>query len=497
MDPIAVSEPHAFEVFFEGERRRLLRALYLLTGNAEEAQEVLQDAFVAVWERWDRVSAMDDPTGYLYRTALNRYRSGLRRTARAARAERVERAPTFHEIRTRRERRQRRSAYHALAAGLCIAVLGTVLAYTALRPDAPRPVPASYQPPEVPYLWPENWSRPGSESPVDVQSEVDAGETSLQWRTDPEQVAARFAQQVLGRGEVGLRTVSLGDSVPGLVFELKPSMDHQQYVWVRQPVREGKDGVWVVAAAWADTLDTGIGSQLTDVTETVPAGASLHMDLSFPDEQHVVVGVVGGSDCSTFFTVAQQGAEPSLGPGEYTLALPRPVEPDDPQVSCGNLAASYSFAYTVPSRNTPTGDPFLESGDVLAVTAIPFVLDRTSVVTVPSSPGHHLRDTVTVACDETTAWIVGSETVKARPDGVHVFLENPTSERMSGYPSYPDERTYALLQGGMAVGWVTYLPDVGGMGLGLLLGVYRRRCCSQRDFLVQGSPFPRSGALSG
>ena len=74
-----------FEDFFEAERARLLRALYLLTGNAQEADEVLQDAFVAVWERWDRVGSMDDPTGYLYRTALNRHRSGLRRAARAAR----------------------------------------------------------------------------------------------------------------------------------------------------------------------------------------------------------------------------------------------------------------------------------------------------------------------------------------------------------------------------------------------------------------------------
>lgn len=81
---MTTSQP-VFEDFFESERGRLLRALYLLTGNAQEAEEVLQEAFVAVWERWDRVGAMDDPTGYLYRTALNRHRSGLRRTARAAR----------------------------------------------------------------------------------------------------------------------------------------------------------------------------------------------------------------------------------------------------------------------------------------------------------------------------------------------------------------------------------------------------------------------------
>ena len=78
-------EPAAFEVFFEGEQTRLLRALYLLTGNREEAEEVLQESFIAIWERWDRVGLMDDPTGYLYRTALNRHRSRLRRAGRAAR----------------------------------------------------------------------------------------------------------------------------------------------------------------------------------------------------------------------------------------------------------------------------------------------------------------------------------------------------------------------------------------------------------------------------
>ena len=38
-----------------------------------------------VWERWDRVRAMDDPTGYLYRTAMNAFRSRVRRALTAAR----------------------------------------------------------------------------------------------------------------------------------------------------------------------------------------------------------------------------------------------------------------------------------------------------------------------------------------------------------------------------------------------------------------------------
>jgi RNA polymerase sigma factor (sigma-70 family) len=88
-DRRAASEPLArpvsFEAFFEAEHGRLLRALYLVTGNVQEAEELMQDAFVAVWERWDRVSVMDEPTGYLYRTAMNRFRSRLRRASRAAR----------------------------------------------------------------------------------------------------------------------------------------------------------------------------------------------------------------------------------------------------------------------------------------------------------------------------------------------------------------------------------------------------------------------------
>jgi RNA polymerase sigma-70 factor, ECF subfamily len=91
------ARPASFEVFFEAEHARLLRALYLVTGNGEEAEELTQDAFLSVWERWDRVDAMEDPTGYLYRTAMNHFRSRRRRAARAARriVGRAERGDAF------------------------------------------------------------------------------------------------------------------------------------------------------------------------------------------------------------------------------------------------------------------------------------------------------------------------------------------------------------------------------------------------------------------
>jgi RNA polymerase sigma factor (sigma-70 family) len=74
-----------FEAFFESESSRLFRAARLLTGSHEEAEELCQEAFFKVWQRWDRVGTMDNPAGYLYRTALNDYRKWHRRALLKAR----------------------------------------------------------------------------------------------------------------------------------------------------------------------------------------------------------------------------------------------------------------------------------------------------------------------------------------------------------------------------------------------------------------------------
>ena len=85
-DGVAV-EAHedAFADFFRAEYETLLRAMYLLSGDRFEAEELAQGAFVKAWERWDRVRSMDNPGGYLYRTAVNSRRSALRRVGVAAR----------------------------------------------------------------------------------------------------------------------------------------------------------------------------------------------------------------------------------------------------------------------------------------------------------------------------------------------------------------------------------------------------------------------------
>jgi RNA polymerase sigma-70 factor (ECF subfamily) len=75
----------SFERFVDTESVRFHGALRLLTRDRAEAEDLMQDAFLKVWERWAQVRTLDDPTGYLYRTAMNLYRKRLRRAGVALR----------------------------------------------------------------------------------------------------------------------------------------------------------------------------------------------------------------------------------------------------------------------------------------------------------------------------------------------------------------------------------------------------------------------------
>ena len=74
-----------FDAFVEEEHDRLFKALYFVTGSREDAEDLSQDAFMKLWERWDRIEEIDDPTGYLFRVALNGFRMRRRRAAMAVR----------------------------------------------------------------------------------------------------------------------------------------------------------------------------------------------------------------------------------------------------------------------------------------------------------------------------------------------------------------------------------------------------------------------------
>lgn len=89
--PVEVGAEERFEGYFREHYTNLARALYLLTGDRAEAEDLAQEALARVFERWERVSSMESPSGYLYRTALNLNRSRLRHLA--VRAHRLVGAP--------------------------------------------------------------------------------------------------------------------------------------------------------------------------------------------------------------------------------------------------------------------------------------------------------------------------------------------------------------------------------------------------------------------
>ena len=85
VEAAAVDESASFEAFVLDQHPRLFGALCLLTGDRYEAEEIAQDAFVRIFEKWERVSGLEDPTGYLFRTAMNVFRKRYRRAALAFR----------------------------------------------------------------------------------------------------------------------------------------------------------------------------------------------------------------------------------------------------------------------------------------------------------------------------------------------------------------------------------------------------------------------------
>jgi RNA polymerase sigma factor (sigma-70 family) len=74
---VDLSSSASFENLVEAEAPRVFAALRLVAGNRAEAEAVMLDAFMQVWDRWDRVRAAGDAAGEVFRTAIAMYRKRL------------------------------------------------------------------------------------------------------------------------------------------------------------------------------------------------------------------------------------------------------------------------------------------------------------------------------------------------------------------------------------------------------------------------------------
>jgi RNA polymerase sigma-70 factor (sigma-E family) len=71
-----------FEVFAADAADTLFRTGWLMTGDAGEAEDLVQEAFIRVARRWRRVAAMDKPVAYARRVLINLALDGAKRRSR-------------------------------------------------------------------------------------------------------------------------------------------------------------------------------------------------------------------------------------------------------------------------------------------------------------------------------------------------------------------------------------------------------------------------------
>lgn len=66
-------------------QQSLVRTAYLLTGDWQQAEDLVQTAMVKVWPRWSRVVAGGDPDAYVRRVLVTTYATWWRRRWRGER----------------------------------------------------------------------------------------------------------------------------------------------------------------------------------------------------------------------------------------------------------------------------------------------------------------------------------------------------------------------------------------------------------------------------
>lgn len=72
----------SFSEFYAATRDHVGRALAVTLRDGDLASDAVDEAMVRAYQRWDAVSAMDNPAGWVYRVGLNYARSRLRRLKR-------------------------------------------------------------------------------------------------------------------------------------------------------------------------------------------------------------------------------------------------------------------------------------------------------------------------------------------------------------------------------------------------------------------------------
>jgi RNA polymerase sigma-70 factor (sigma-E family) len=80
-EPVARDE--AIAVLWQRQRPRLVRLAVGLTGDREAAEEIVQEAFAALWKRWRFLRNVSGAQAYLHRVVVNQARARWRARRRS------------------------------------------------------------------------------------------------------------------------------------------------------------------------------------------------------------------------------------------------------------------------------------------------------------------------------------------------------------------------------------------------------------------------------
>jgi RNA polymerase sigma-70 factor (sigma-E family) len=79
------SAADAVTALYEAHALGLVRLAVVMTGDRGSAEDIVQDAFLGLYRRWDRLTDLPHPLAYLRASVLNGCRTALRRRSRADR----------------------------------------------------------------------------------------------------------------------------------------------------------------------------------------------------------------------------------------------------------------------------------------------------------------------------------------------------------------------------------------------------------------------------
>jgi RNA polymerase sigma-70 factor (ECF subfamily) len=76
------ADAEGFDAFYQGSAHQVLKQLYAMCGDLEEARDCLQEGYARAWQRWDQLASYDNPAAWVrtaaWRVAISRWRHARR-----------------------------------------------------------------------------------------------------------------------------------------------------------------------------------------------------------------------------------------------------------------------------------------------------------------------------------------------------------------------------------------------------------------------------------